>query len=100
MIVINTSASKSFKVIPREYLTAFNIEVRDNLLNTKFTFFEDTVSTSGDYMQFTNSYVDGSGNTIFKEARYYDFDLFADFNFWNMNLNYFLKYFIYLKNLF
>ncbi|QDP48748.1 MAG: hypothetical protein Tp1138SUR256061_40 [Prokaryotic dsDNA virus sp.] len=87
MIVINTSASQSFKVIPREYLTAFNIEVRDNLLNTKFTFFEDTVSTSGDYMQFTNSYVDGSGNTIFKEARYYDFDLFADFNFWNMNLS-------------
>ena len=87
MIVINTSASQSFKVIPREYLTAFNIEVRDNLLNKKFTFFEDTVSTSGDYMQFTNSYVDGSGNTIIKEARYYDFDLFADFNFWNMNLS-------------
>ena len=72
MIVINTSASQSFKVIPREYLTAFNIEVRDNLLNTKFTFFEDTVSTSGDYMQFTNSYVDGSGNTILNDNDHYN----------------------------
>ena len=37
--------------------------------------------------QSRSEYVDGSGNTIFKEARYYDFDLFADFNFWNMNLS-------------
>ena len=86
MIVITTSASQTLSVIPREYLGSFTIDVRDNILNKSFTYFEDTVTTSGNFMQFTNRYVD-SGNSIFKEARFYDLDLYADFNFWNTNLS-------------
>ena len=87
MIVLTTSATQTLNVIPRAYLGAFTIDVRDSSLNKNFTYYEDTVTTSGDYMQFTNSYVDGSGNTIFKEARFYDLDLYADFNIWNTNLS-------------
>jgi len=87
MIVLTTSATQTLNVIPRAYLGAFTIDVRDSSLNKNFTYFEDTVTTSGNYMQFTNSYVDGSGNSIFKEARFYDLDLYADFNYWNTNLS-------------
>ena len=87
MIVLTTSATQTLNVIPRAYLGAFTIDVRDSSLNKNFTYYEDTVTTSGNYMQFTNSYVDGSGNSIFKEARFYDLDLYADFNIWNTNLS-------------
>jgi len=87
MIVLTTNSSQTLSVIPREYLGSFTIDVRDASLNKNFTYFEDTVTTSGNYMQFTNSYVDGSGNSIFKEARFYDLDLYADFNYWNTNLS-------------
>ncbi len=87
MIVLTTNSSQTLSVIPREYLGSFTIDVRDASLNKNFTYFEDTVTTSGNYMQFTNSYVDGSGNSIFKEARFYDLDLYADFNIWNTNLS-------------
>ena len=87
MIVLTTSATQTLKVIPREYLGAFTIEVRDSSLNKSFTYFEDTITTSGNYMEFSNNYIDASSNSIFKEARFYDLDLYADFNFWNTNLS-------------
>tara|TARA_Y100000114_G_scaffold82667_2_gene76328 strand:+ start:5945 stop:6388 length:444 start_codon:yes stop_codon:yes gene_type:complete len=87
MIVLTTSATQTLKVIPREYLGAFTIEVRDSSLNKSFTYFEDTITTNGNYMEFTNNYIDASSNSIFKEARFYDLDLYADFNFWNTNLS-------------
>tara|TARA_B100001939_G_scaffold56025_1_gene45144 strand:- start:305 stop:748 length:444 start_codon:yes stop_codon:yes gene_type:complete len=87
MIVLTTTASQTLKVIPREYLGSFTINVRDSSLNKSFTYFEDTVTTNGNYMEFTNNYIDASSNSIFKEARFYDLDLYADFNFWNTNLS-------------
>ena len=87
MIVLTTTASQTLKVIPREYLGSFTIDVRDSSLNKSFTYFEDTVTTNGNYMEFTNNYIDASSNSIFKEARFYDLDLYADFNFWNTNLS-------------
>ena len=87
MIVLTTTASQTLKVIPREYLGSFTIDVRDSSLNKLFTYFEDTVTTNGNYMEFTNNYIDASSNSIFKEARFYDLDLYADFNFWNTNLS-------------
>ena len=87
MTVLTTNSSQTLSVIPREYLGSFTIDVRDASLNKTFSYFEDTVTTNGNYMQFTNSYVDASGNTIFKEARFYDLDLYADFNYWNTNLS-------------
>jgi|TARA_R100000479_G_scaffold96662_1_gene47877 hypothetical protein len=88
MIVLTTTASQTLKVIPREYLGSFTIDVRDSSLNKSFTYFEDTVTTNGNYMEFTNNYIDASSNSIFKEARFYDLDLYADFNFWNTNLSF------------
>lgn len=87
MIVLTTTASQTLKVVPREYLGSFTINVRDSSLNKLFTYFENTVTTNGNYMEFTNNYIDASSNSIFKEARFYDIDLFADFNFWNTNLS-------------
>ena len=87
MIILTTTASQTLKVIPREYLGSFTIDVRDSSLNKSFTYFEDTVTTNGNYMEFTNNYIDASSNSIFKEARFYDLDLYADFNFWNTNLS-------------
>ena len=87
MIVLTTTASQTLKVIPREYLGSFTIDVRDSSLNKSFTYFENTVTTNGNYMEFTNNYIDASSNSIFKEARFYDLDLYADFNFWNTNLS-------------
>ena len=87
MIVLTTTASQTLKVIPREYLGSFTIDVRDSSLNKSFTYFENAVTTNGNYMEFTNNYIDASSNSIFKEARFYDLDLYADFNFWNTNLS-------------
>jgi hypothetical protein len=87
MIVLTTTASQTLKVIPREYLGQFNIDVRDTTLNKTFSYFEETTSTSGNYLTFTNSYVDSGAATIFIEGRFYDLDLYADFNYWNMNLS-------------
>ena len=87
MIVLTTTASQTLKVVPREYLGSFTINVRDSSLNKSFTYFENTVTTNGNYMEFTNNYIDASSNSIFKEARFYDLDLYADFNFWNTNLS-------------
>ena len=87
MIVLTTTASQTLKVIPREYLGSFTIDVRDSSLNKSFTYFENAVTTNGNYMEFTNNYIDSSSNSIFEEARFYDLDLYADFNFWNTNLS-------------
>ena len=87
MIVLTTTASQTLKVIPREYLGQFNIDVRDTTLNKTFSYFEETTSTSGNYLTFTNSYVDSGAATIFIEGRFYYLDLYADYNYWNMNLS-------------
>ena len=87
MIVLTTTASQTLKIIPREYLGNFYTRVRDTSLNKQFSYFITSTTRSGDYLTFTNSYVDGSSNSIFKEARFYDLDVYADFNYWNSNLS-------------
>jgi|TARA_R100000479_G_C6372214_1_gene197573 hypothetical protein len=87
MIVLTTTASQTLKIIPREYLGNFYTRVRDTSLNKQFSYFITSTTQSGDYLTFTNSYVDGSSNSIFKEARFYDLDVYADFNYWNSNLS-------------
>ena len=89
MIVLTTSATQTLKVIPRDYLTAFIIEVRDNVLNKAFTYFNSTSTTVGNYLQFEQTYTNNPSElaSIWKEARFYDLDLYADFNFFNMNLS-------------
>ena len=88
MIVLTTDASQTLSIIPREYLGQFTIEVRDTTLNKDFTYHEETTSTtSGNYLTFTNSYIDDAAASIFIEGRFYDLDLYADYNYWNMNLS-------------
>ena len=87
MIIINTTASQTLTVIPREYLGAFYVKTTDTSLNKTFSYFVDSTTTSGDYLTFTNSYVDSADATIFIEDRFYDLDIYADFNYWNANLS-------------
>ncbi len=87
MIVLTTTASQTLKIIPRVYLGAFYTRVRDTSLNKTFSYFVDSTTTSGDYLTFTNSYVDSADATIFIEDRFYDLDIYADFNYWNANLS-------------
>ena len=91
MIVVNTNKTQTLKIIPRDYLGAFTIDVRDTSLNKNFTYFNSTSTTVGNYLQFEQTYVNNASDlaSIFKEARYYDFELYADFNYWNMNLSLF-----------
>jgi len=90
MIISTTSAQQTFTVIPREFLDALNINVIDESLNKTFNYYVDGGSVAEDTegrTTFTVNYVDASGNSIFKEARFYALELFADFNFWNTNLS-------------
>ena len=94
MIVVTTTASQTLSIIPREYLGQFTVDVRDTSLNKTFSYFNgiSASDTSGNYLFFTNSYVDSEAVSIFIEGRYYDLDLYADFNYWNMNLSYWELY--------
>ncbi len=89
MIVVNTNKTQTLKIIPRDYLGAFTIDVRDTSLNKNFTYFNSTSTTVGNYLQFEQTYVNNASDlaSIFKEARYYDLELYADFNYWNTNLS-------------
>tara|TARA_R100000781_G_C4081084_1_gene127725 strand:- start:2918 stop:3367 length:450 start_codon:yes stop_codon:yes gene_type:complete len=89
MIVVNTNKTQTLKVIPRDYLGAFTIDVRDTSLNKNFTYYNSTSTTVGNYLQFEQTYVNNASDlaSIFKEARYYDLELYADFNYWNTNLS-------------
>ncbi len=94
MIVLTTDASQTLSIIPREYLGQFYVDVRDASLNKTFSYFNgiSDSDTSGNYLFFTNSYVDSEAVSIFIEGRFYDLDLYADFNYWNMNLSYWELY--------
>jgi len=87
MIVLTTTASQTLTIIPREYLGSFYVKIRDTSLNKTFSYLEDTTTTSGDYLSFTGNYVDASDDSIFIENRFYDLDLYADYNYWNTNLS-------------
>ncbi|QDP46181.1 MAG: hypothetical protein Unbinned306contig1002_43 [Prokaryotic dsDNA virus sp.] len=89
MIVFSTSAGQTLKIVPREYLGSFTVDVRDNILNKKFSYFINSVTTNGNFLEFDNTYVNNPSDlaSIFKEARFYDLDIYADFNFWNTNLS-------------
>jgi hypothetical protein len=87
MIIVTTTASQTLTVIPREYLGAFYVKCRDTSLNKEFSYFVNTTTTSGNYLSFTNSYVDSSDVSIFIEDRFYDLDIYADYNYWNTNLS-------------
>tara|TARA_R100001530_G_scaffold11408_2_gene11009 strand:+ start:102 stop:542 length:441 start_codon:yes stop_codon:yes gene_type:complete len=87
MIVLTTDASQTLTIIPREYLGSFTVDIRDTSLNTVFNYFEDTTTTSGDYLTFTGNYIDDEDDSIFIEGRFYDLDLYADYNYWDTNLS-------------
>jgi hypothetical protein len=86
MIVLDTTASQTLKFIPRDFLASFYTNVRDTSLNKTFSYFVTDATTSGDYLTFTNSYVDDASASIFKENRFYDLEIKVDYNYWNGNL--------------
>ena len=87
MIVLTTTASQTLTIIPREYLGSFYVKFRDTSLNKTFSYFEDSTTTSGDYLSFTGNYVDAASASIFIEGRFYDLDVYADYNYFNTNLS-------------
>jgi hypothetical protein len=58
MIVLTTSSSaQTFKVIPRNYsLTSFTMVIRDDSTNTSVTYNITSVSSSGNYRTFQNTF--------------------------------------------
>tara|TARA_R110002012_G_scaffold306649_2_gene511531 strand:+ start:24966 stop:25394 length:429 start_codon:yes stop_codon:yes gene_type:complete len=81
MIILTTSASaQALSVIPREYVGEFTMSIRDDSTNV-ITYYDITsTTTSGDYLNFNNTF-----NPVLVENHFYDLRLYADYNFWNTN---------------
>ncbi len=81
MIVLTTTTlEQTLKVIPRTYGTQFTLSVRDDSTNV-ITYYDITsTTTSGDYLNFNNTF-----NPVLVENHFYDLRLYADYNFWNTN---------------
>ncbi len=81
MIILTTSASaQALSVIPREYAGEFSMSIRDDSTNV-ITYYDITsTTTSGDYLNFNNTF-----NPVLVENHFYDLRLYADYNFWNTN---------------
>ena len=73
---LTTSASsQTIKIIPRSYVTtSTTLKVRDDSLNEEFSF-TVTPTVDGNYLSISNEYT-SSGNSILKEGRTYDLELF------------------------
>lgn len=71
MKVLTTSANaQTFKVIPREYVTAATMLIRDDSTNVTTTYANLTPSISVNHLQVTNTY-----SPVLVEGRYYDMTL-------------------------
>jgi hypothetical protein len=81
MIILTTSAdAQSLSVIPREYSPSFSMSIRDDSTNvTKIYSILKSVK-EGNYLTFENIF-----NPKLIEAHYFNLSLFADYNIWNTN---------------
>lgn len=81
MIILNTSAiAQSLSVIPRNYLSTFTMDVRDDSTNVTKLYGITTAVTSGNYLNFDNIF-----SPILVENHFYDLYLYVDYNYWNSN---------------
>ena len=83
MIILNTSLeAQAFSIIPRKYASAFTLSVRDDNTNVVDVYFISGAIADGNYLTFDVSFL-----PILVENRYYDLNLYYDYNIWNTNYN-------------
>ena len=81
MIILKTAAAtQTLSVVPRIYSSEFTMSVRDDSTNVKVFYEIKNAVTSGDYLDFTNTF-----NPILVENHFYNLELYVDYNFWNAN---------------
>ena len=74
MIILKTLATaQALSVIPRDYLSTFTMDVRDDSTNVTVAYGINNAVTSGDYLNFNNIF-----NPILVENHFYDLYLYVD----------------------
>ena len=83
-IMTTSPTGQTLKVIPRQFSAVDNIVVRDNSTNKSFTYTSvNTSFTANNFISIINQgsgYVDSDSNTILKEGRFYDLNVFGTSN--------------------
>ena len=83
MIILKTSSTaQTLSVIPREYVTTFSMDIRDDSTNVIKVYEVTTATTVGNYLVFNNTF-----NPVLVEGHFYDLRLYIDYNIWNTNFN-------------
>ena len=83
MIILKTSSTaQTLSVIPREYVTTFSMDIRDDSTNVTKVYEVTTATTVGNYLVFNNTF-----NPVLVEGHFYDLRLYIDYNIWNTNFN-------------
>lgn len=83
MIILKTSSTaQSLSVIPREYVSTFSMNIRDDSTNVTKVYEVTTATTVGNYLVFNNTF-----NPVLVEGHFYDLRLYIDYNIWNTNFN-------------
>jgi len=81
MIVLKTlTTAQQLSVIPRDYLSTFTMDVRDDSTNVTVKYAITNAAISGNYLNFNNTF-----NPVLVENHFYDLYLYIDYNFWNSN---------------
>ena len=81
MIILNTLATaQALSVIPRDYLSTFTMDVRDDSTNVTVGYGITNAVTSGNYLNFNNTF-----SPVLVENHFYDLYLYVDYNYWNSN---------------
>lgn len=82
MIILTTSSTaQTLKVIPRDYLNAFILSIRDDSTNIVKHYEISGATTIGNYLTFTNVF-----SPILVENHFYDITLGVSNSFWNTNI--------------
>ena len=81
MIILTTSElAQTLSVIPREYTSAFSMNITDDSTNVTKIYNITNAVKSGNYLTFENIF-----NPKLVEAHYFNLSLFLDYNVWNTN---------------
>ena len=81
MIILKTSSTaQTLSVIPREYVSTFSMDIRDDSTNVTKVYEVTTATTVGNYLVFNNTF-----NPVLVEGHFYDLRLYIDYNIWNKN---------------
>ena len=84
MIILTTSAAaQTLSVIPREYSESFTMVIRDDNTNVVQKYNITDSSISNNYLTFDNIF-----NPILVENRYFDLNIYIDYNFWQTNFSF------------